>query len=101
MSLQIRIANYLFQAPEKTRELYNAYYRKIYTDFCFYLKDEYENENTRHFYEYGMYEKGAAVIMKNNAPKYIVIEFSKIQESAESADKAAVSLAKNLINNKK
>ena len=46
-------------------------------------------------------EKGAAVIMKNNAPKYIVIEFSKIQESAESADKAAVSLAKNLINNKK
>ena len=26
-------------------------------------------------------EKGAAVIMKNNAPKYIVIEFSKIPES--------------------
>ena len=33
----------------------NAYYRKVYTDYCFYLKDEYENENTRHFYEYGMY----------------------------------------------
>ena len=28
---------------------------RIYTDYCFYLKDEYENENTRHFYEYGMY----------------------------------------------
>ena len=46
-------------------------------------------------------EKGAAVIMKNNAPKYIVIEFSKIPESAEVADKAAVSLAKKLISDKK
>lgn len=43
-------------------------------------------------------EKGAAVIMKNNAPKYIVIEFSKIPESDEVADKAAVSIAKKLIN---
>ena len=25
-------------------------------------------------------EKGAAVIMKNNAPKYIVIEFSQIRK---------------------
>ena len=33
----------------------NAYYRKVYTDYCSYLKDEYENENTRRFYEYGMY----------------------------------------------
>lgn len=46
-------------------------------------------------------EKGAAVIMKNNAPKYIVIEFSKIPESDEVADKAAVSIAKKLINGKK
>ena len=46
-------------------------------------------------------EKGAAVIMKNNAPKYIVIEFSKIPESDEVADKAAVSIAKKLINVKK
>jgi antitoxin Phd len=46
-------------------------------------------------------EKGAAVIMKNNAPKYIVIEFSKISESDEVADKAAVSIAKKLINEKK
>ena len=46
-------------------------------------------------------EKGAAVIMKNNAPKYIVIEFSKIPESDEVADKAAVSIAKKLINKKK
>ena len=46
-------------------------------------------------------EKGAAVIMKNNAPKYIVIEFSKIPESDEVADKAAVSIAKKLIKEKK
>ena len=46
-------------------------------------------------------EKGAAVIMKKNAPKYIVIEFSKIPESDEVADKAAVSIAKKLINEKK
>lgn len=46
-------------------------------------------------------EKGAAVIMKNNAPKYIVIEFSKIPEIDEVADKAAVSIAKKLINEKK
>lgn len=46
-------------------------------------------------------EKGAAVIMKNNAPKYIVIEFSKIPENDEVADKAAVSLAKKLIGDKK
>lgn len=46
-------------------------------------------------------EKGVAVIMKNNAPKYIVIEFSKIQESSETAEKAAASLAKQLICSKK
>jgi len=33
----------------------NEYYRRIYEKFCSDLKDEYDNENTRHFYEYGMY----------------------------------------------
>ena len=46
-------------------------------------------------------EKGVAVIMKNNAPKYIVIEFSNIQDRTETAEKAAASVAKNLLNNKK
>lgn len=45
-------------------------------------------------------EKGVAVIMKNNAPKYIVIEFSNIQDRTETAEKAAASVAKNLLNNK-
>ena len=46
-------------------------------------------------------EKGVAVIMKNNAPKYIVIEFSNIQDRTETAEKSAASVAKNLLNNKK
>ena len=46
-------------------------------------------------------EKRVAVIMKNNAPKYIVIEFSNIQDRTETAEKAAASVAKNLLNNKK
>jgi len=33
----------------------NAYYCQIYEKFCSDLKNEYDNENTRHFYEYGMY----------------------------------------------
>jgi integrase len=33
----------------------NEYYHRIYEKFCSDLKDEYDNENTRHFYEYGMY----------------------------------------------
>lgn len=31
------------------------YYRKVYSDYCSYLQEKYDNENTRHFYEYGMY----------------------------------------------
>ena len=33
----------------------NEYYRQVYEKFCSDLKNEYDNENTRHFYEYGMY----------------------------------------------
>ena len=52
----IRTGQFDFTAASRSRlQPENAYYRKVYTDYCFYLKDEYENENTRHFYEYGMY----------------------------------------------
>lgn len=45
-------------------------------------------------------EKGSAVILKNNAPRYLVIEFSSIQaeEIADNEDLAVISkrfLAKN------
>ncbi len=36
-------------------------------------------------------EKGAAVIMKNNFPKYVLIEFSKLQEDS-FADKNDVEI---------
>ena len=39
-------------------------------------------------------EKGSAVILKNNAPKYIVLEYSRIEESSVSdTDLLAVSKA--------
>ena len=46
-------------------------------------------------------DKGAAVIMKNNAPKYIVIEFSRLENSNKVASEAAISLAKKLVIDKK
>ena len=46
-------------------------------------------------------EKGAAVIMKNNAPKYIVIEFSRLENSNITAIEAAMTLAKKLVSDKK
>ena len=46
-------------------------------------------------------EKGAAVIMKNNTPKYIVIEFSRLENSNKAASEAAISLAKKLITDSK
>ena len=46
-------------------------------------------------------EKGAAVIMKNNAPKYIVIEFGRLENSNKAASEAAIILAKKLVTDKK
>ncbi|MBQ0088873.1 MAG: type II toxin-antitoxin system Phd/YefM family antitoxin [Prevotellaceae bacterium] len=31
-------------------------------------------------------EKGTAIILKNNVPRYLVIDFSKAEESAVAAD---------------
>ncbi|OUO94967.1 type II toxin-antitoxin system Phd/YefM family antitoxin [Cloacibacillus sp. An23] len=42
-------------------------------------------------------EKGAAVILKNNVPRYIVIEFSKAEEAQEAADEDIMSISKRLI----
>ena len=44
-------------------------------------------------------EKGAAVILKNNAPRYVILEYSQIQnqeaEDIEVEKAAAVFLAKH------
>lgn len=40
-------------------------------------------------------EKGAAVILKNNAPKYLVIEFSKVEN--KEADKNTAKVTESII----
>ncbi len=58
-------------------------YRKIYTDYCSYLEGEYENENTRHFYEYGMYaflsflEEKTEVVLLDDLTTSIVLDYLK------------------------
>ena len=42
-------------------------------------------------------EKGAAVILKNNVPRYIVIEFSRAEQMQEAADEDVMSVSKRLI----
>ena len=42
-------------------------------------------------------EKGAAVILKNNVPRYIVVEFSRAEQRQEAADEDVMSISKRLI----
>ena len=42
-------------------------------------------------------EKGTAVILKNNVPRYLVIDFSKADESAIASDEDVLSISKRLL----
>ena len=42
-------------------------------------------------------EKGAAVILKNNVPRYIVIKFSRAEQAQEADDEDVMSISKRLI----
>ena len=42
-------------------------------------------------------EKGAAVILKNNVPRHIVIEFSRAEQMQEASDEDVMSISKRLI----
>ena len=42
-------------------------------------------------------EKGAAVILKNKVPRYIVIEFSRAEQMQEASDEDVMSISKRLI----
>ena len=45
-----------FSVTTRTRvQPSGEYYRKVYSDYCSYLRGKYNNENTQHYYEYGMY----------------------------------------------
>ena len=42
-------------------------------------------------------EKGSAVIMKNNVPRYFVIDFSKADEDVIASDEDVLSISKKLM----
>jgi len=80
----IRTGQFVFSTTSRSRvQPENEYYRKVYTDYCSYLEGEYENENTRHFYEYGMYaflsfiEKKRDVVQLEDLTASIFIDYIK------------------------
>lgn len=42
-------------------------------------------------------ERGSAVILKNNLPRYIVIDFSKMDEDVVALDEDVLSISKKLM----
>ena len=46
-------------------------------------------------------EMGTAVILKNNVPRYLVIEFSKADESAIASDEDVLAISKRLLKKNK
>ena len=42
-------------------------------------------------------ERGTAVILKNNVPRYLVIDFNKADESAIAADEDVLAISKRLL----
>ena len=42
-------------------------------------------------------ENGSAVILKNNVPRYLIVEFSQAEEEQLAADEDVISISKRLI----
>ena len=42
-------------------------------------------------------ENGAAIILKNNIPRYVLIEFSQFQEEETTDDENVQAIAKNIL----
>lgn len=42
-------------------------------------------------------ERGSAVILKNNTPRYLVIDFSKVEAAQEADDEDILAISKRLI----
>ncbi len=42
-------------------------------------------------------ERGSAVILKNNVPRYLVIDFSKAEEDTVASDEDVLSISKRLM----
>ncbi len=46
-------------------------------------------------------ENGIAVILKNNTPRYVLIEYSQLQEEETASEEEVVSIAKRIISKHK
>ena len=46
-------------------------------------------------------EHGTAVILKNNVPRYLVIDFSKAESACEATDEDVLSISKRLLEKNK
>ncbi len=46
-------------------------------------------------------EKGSAVILKNNTPRYLIIDFSKADEISTASDEDVLSISKRLLDQNK
>lgn len=42
-------------------------------------------------------ERGSAIILKNNAPRYLILDFTKINESKVAADEDVNAISRRLI----
>ncbi|MCM1128445.1 MAG: type II toxin-antitoxin system Phd/YefM family antitoxin [Alistipes senegalensis] len=42
-------------------------------------------------------EKGAAVILKNNRPRYVLLDFSQAEEMADASDEDVLSVSRRMI----
>ena len=44
-------------------------------------------------------ENGAAVILKNNVPRYVLMEFSQVEDEQQAKDEDILEISKRLITN--
>ena len=48
-----------------------------------------------------VYENGAAVILKNNVPRYVLMEFSQVEDEQQAKDEDILEISKRLITKNK
>ena len=46
-------------------------------------------------------ENGAAVILKNNTPRYVLIEFSQLESEQQASDEDVLAISRRLMANNK
>ena len=46
-------------------------------------------------------ENGAAVILKNNVPRYVLVEFSQVEDEQQAKDENVLEISKRLISKNK